>query len=506
MIPLSTTGPPAHDGSVRTDEAASDRRPRRSGDRDRSSDDAFREVLERAAARDRRGNDARSSREPGIDRSSREPGIDRSPERPGPGDTRSGDAGARPDPVADLSTAVAEQDPAQESARSTDSTESEEMESRAASAAQVAGEVRPATDASAGAGAGGDATAPDAGTGARADPTAPDLPGSGRGAAASATDPAPGSDPAAPDLAARVGVGAAGTSVEVASTTMSSVHAGSSGAAMGGSAGHTGEAASPSAPSADAALPADGAHDAATATTTTSRSDQAPGTVAGASSGRLSGGAVDRTATVTDPMTAASLASADGAAPGGAPVGAAAISTPANAALATTPPTTSPSATPPGAGSGELPPGLRAFGLSELGDHLGATLRSSERLQTLSIQLHPAELGAIKVEARLVDGIIHLSVTPDSSSTADRLASTMSDLRHQLARAGVDLGGLGLFRNGPDRDSGHAHRDEARRDQADRDRAADGPTGLRDRDGIPMDPTSDPTSSPHHGGLVAIDL
>lgn len=141
------------------------------------------------------------------------------------------------------------------------------------------------------------------------------------------------------------------------------------------------------------------------------------------------------------------------------------------------------------------PPGLRAVELAELGDRLGATLRRGERVQTLSIQLHPAELGAIKVEARLVDGVTHVTFTPDSSAATERLASTLSDLRHQLTRAGVDVGDLDL--------SGHGREPADRGPAVPRERPLVDATRAR----VATAPVADPPGPiDHRGGAVAIDL
>lgn len=141
------------------------------------------------------------------------------------------------------------------------------------------------------------------------------------------------------------------------------------------------------------------------------------------------------------------------------------------------------------------PPGLRAVELAELGDRLGATLRRGERVQTLSIQLHPAELGAIKVEARLVDGVTHVTFTPDSSAATERLASTLSDLRHQLTRAGVDVGDLDL--------SSHGREPTDRGPAVPRERHLVDTTRAR----VATAPVADPPGPiDHRGGAVAIDL
>ncbi|MDQ2678156.1 MAG: flagellar hook-length control protein FliK, partial [Actinomycetota bacterium] len=146
-------------------------------------------------------------------------------------------------------------------------------------------------------------------------------------------------------------------------------------------------------------------------------------------------------------------------------------------------------------------PTSRGVELAELGARLGASLRRNERTQTLTIQLHPAELGAITVEARLVDGVTHLHLSADSSSTGDRLASSMAELRHQLARAGVDLGDLDLG----DRRQHSADDTSA---ATDRSRALDGAArrAAAAADGPSTDRASTHRPSIHRGGLVAIDL
>ena len=170
--------------------------------------------------------------------------------------------------------------------------------------------------------------------------------------------------------------------------------------------------------------------------------------------------------------------------------------TPSAVQSVVTPPTQAPVAAPapttgPAAAAAEPTAEQRGVELGDLGSRLGASLRRNEQTQTLTIQLHPAELGAITVEARLVDGVTHLHLAPESASTTERLASSMADLRHQLARAGVDLGDLDLGE---------------RRDRSAGDATSD-PTRRRDDGTAPRAPGATERPPIHHrGGLVAIDL
>src|SRR5690606_6554831 len=80
----------------------------------------------------------------------------------------------------------------------------------------------------------------------------------------------------------------------------------------------------------------------------------------------------------------------------------------------------------------------------ELADSLRASFRRGERASSLSIQLHPAELGAVRVEARLVDGVTHLVLRAEQPAALDRLGGALDQLRADLADAGIDLGDLEL--------------------------------------------------------------
>lgn len=85
-----------------------------------------------------------------------------------------------------------------------------------------------------------------------------------------------------------------------------------------------------------------------------------------------------------------------------------------------------------------------AFDMSKLGEGIASRLRSGEKVQSLTLELHPAELGGVRVDVRQIEGVTHLVLTPDRLTGGHRLAAAMADLRHDLDRAGVNLGDLQL--------------------------------------------------------------
>lgn len=131
----------------------------------------------------------------------------------------------------------------------------------------------------------------------------------------------------------------------------------------------------------------------------------------------------------------------------------------------------------------------------ELAESLRASFRRGERDTSLSIQLHPAELGAVRVEARLVDGVTHLVLRADHPAALDRLSAALDHLRADLAGNGVDVGDLELHHGG-----------------AGGERDGDGPThGASRAEGTPVDPTPRGSDRPDRtatlpGGSLSLDL
>ncbi len=84
------------------------------------------------------------------------------------------------------------------------------------------------------------------------------------------------------------------------------------------------------------------------------------------------------------------------------------------------------------------------FDMSKLGEGIAGRIRTGHNVKSLSLELHPAELGGVRVDVRQVDGVTHLVLTPDRQVGGQRLAAAMADLRHDLEQAGVNIGDLQL--------------------------------------------------------------
>lgn len=101
--------------------------------------------------------------------------------------------------------------------------------------------------------------------------------------------------------------------------------------------------------------------------------------------------------------------------------------------------------------------------------------RNSPEVKELQIQLHPAELGKIKVFLHWQDGQVNLQVQASESATGALLQHNLSDLRQALEQAGVSCGLLQSGLGGGNREqqpeqesSAHAL---ARQGQAEEDRS-----------------------------------
>lgn len=162
-------------------------------------------------------------------------------------------------------------------------------------------------------------------------------------------------------------------------------------------------------------------------------------------------------------------------------------------------PTPAPAAAP--SGRAEPLPGVaeQLVRTQELADSLRASFRRGDRSTSLSIQLHPAELGAVRIEAKLVDGVTHLVLRAESGSGFERLSSALDQLRNDLDGHGVDLGGLELQHGGTD-DGPHQGDPGGDIDPVASDRTAVGRGATT---------TTTTTTSPHRAaqrGAMSIDL
>ncbi len=64
--------------------------------------------------------------------------------------------------------------------------------------------------------------------------------------------------------------------------------------------------------------------------------------------------------------------------------------------------------------------------------------------RTVTVALHPDELGRVEVRMSLRDGAVGVQMTLDRQSTYDAFNRDRAGIEHQLAQAGIDLGSGGL--------------------------------------------------------------
>jgi flagellar hook-length control protein FliK len=184
-------------------------------------------------------------------------------------------------------------------------------------------------------------------------------------------------------------------------------------------------------------------------------------------------------------------------APGGATTIAGADDPGRGAGPATPVPPRSPAATDAGRGAAE------ALRVADLVDAARATLRRGEP-GSLRVELHPAELGGVRVEVRLDGGSVRVDLRPETAIGAERLSTQLAELRRGLERVGVPLERVELH-------------------QATDDAAGRSTGGGRGRDGERPDPSTPGTAGrvaprrsrpdhtpgarpPMHPGRVALDL
>lgn len=75
-------------------------------------------------------------------------------------------------------------------------------------------------------------------------------------------------------------------------------------------------------------------------------------------------------------------------------------------------------------------------------------MSKQQALKELDIQLHPAELGNIRIFLRWESGQVHLQVHASEAATGQLLQNQLSDLRQNLINQGVDCGSLQMGQGG----------------------------------------------------------
>ncbi|SHH65905.1 flagellar hook-length control protein FliK [Desulfosporosinus lacus] len=75
-------------------------------------------------------------------------------------------------------------------------------------------------------------------------------------------------------------------------------------------------------------------------------------------------------------------------------------------------------------------------------------MSKQQALKELDIQLHPAELGSIRIFLRWESGQVHLQVQASEAATGQLLQNQLSDLRQNLMNQGVNCGSLQMGQGG----------------------------------------------------------
>jgi flagellar hook-length control protein FliK len=115
--------------------------------------------------------------------------------------------------------------------------------------------------------------------------------------------------------------------------------------------------------------------------------------------------------------------------------------------VGTAPTTGAPPPAPATPATAAPPPGsatqAEVLRIADLADAARATVRRAEP-STLTLQLHPASLGAVQVELRLEDGALQVELRPRTAAGSEQLGGALAELRRGLERAGVAVEGIDL--------------------------------------------------------------
>lgn len=159
---------------------------------------------------------------------------------------------------------------------------------------------------------------------------------------------------------------------------------------------------------------------------------------------------------VAEPLGTASTASTTGTGPTTG-TGQAAVTTPAPVAPTTVTTTAAPTA--PSAGT--APPQVPVAG--QLASAVAAMQRRGDGEYVASLDLHPAELGRVRVEIEIRAGVVNVQVAAEQAGTRGLLHDQLADLRAALEQGGMDTGQLDVASHGfgHDRDDGDGGADRS---------------------------------------------
>ncbi|HBV85990.1 MAG TPA: hypothetical protein DEF42_04830 [Desulfosporosinus sp.] len=89
----------------------------------------------------------------------------------------------------------------------------------------------------------------------------------------------------------------------------------------------------------------------------------------------------------------------------------------------------------------------------------------NHELKELDIQLHPADLGRIRIGLRWENGQVHLQVHASEAATSQILQSQLTELRNTLTNQGVNCGTLQMGQQGREQQQNQNHQEQFHRTQ-----------------------------------------
>lgn len=155
----------------------------------------------------------------------------------------------------------------------------------------------------------------------------------------------------------------------------------------------------------------------------------------------------------TDAAAAAAAAAAGAPQPAAAPKSAphpAAVQADTNALAAAVATAAAPQAASPVAAPHAAPAHVAPAVSVQLVAAVGPLKLSADGVQTLTMMLHPADLGSVQVRAELRDGVVSLQLIGSTDIGREALRAALPDLRRDLLDAGVNTGSLELGSGSPD--------------------------------------------------------
>jgi flagellar hook-length control protein FliK len=108
----------------------------------------------------------------------------------------------------------------------------------------------------------------------------------------------------------------------------------------------------------------------------------------------------------------------------------------------------------------------------QIAPHVVALGQGPDGTHRMTLHLHPDDLGPVQIRVELLGNTINVALTGDDDSARDLLRGALTDLRRELAAAGLDAGKLDVTTHQPGTGSAGSGDDTGRAPRGDRNAAA----------------------------------